>query len=60
MHLHAPPLPPRWHGVTWHGLPRYLFADWHARREHREPCGCLIENVALYGHRAGCRNQIGA
>lgn len=54
MHLHPLPLPHRWHGLTWHGLPHYLHANWVARHRHVEPCGCLIENVALYGHRDRC------
>lgn len=48
MHL-IPPVPHRWHGVSWRGLPRYLWASHHEQR-FREPCGCLIANVALYGH----------
>jgi hypothetical protein len=59
-HLHlTPPLPHRWRGVSWHGLWRYLRDDWRARHRHRQPCGCLIENVALYGHRSGCPNNPG-
>lgn len=40
-----------------HRHPHYRIDNWLARHHNRPPCGCLMENVALYGHRDGCPLQ---